>query len=42
MIERIIRLAEDELEILKGMSKFSTVTVESAILNGIVVQICED
>jgi len=41
MIERIIRLQEDELEILRHMGGFHTGTVEGAILNGIIIQITE-
>jgi len=41
MIERTIRLHEDELEILRHMGGFHTGTVEGAILNGIIVQITE-
>jgi len=41
MIERTIRLQEDELEILRHMGGFHTGTVEGAILNGIIVQITE-
>ena len=42
MIERTIRLHEEELEILKHMGGFHTGTVEGAILNGIIVQIADD
>ena len=41
MIERTIRLSEDELEILKHMGGFHTGTVEGAILNGLIIQITE-
>ena len=41
MIERTIRLHEDELEILRHMGGFHTGTTEGAILNGIIIQITE-
>jgi hypothetical protein len=41
MIERIIRLHEDELEVLRGMVELETTTVEGAILKGILIQITE-